>query len=231
MGITSSELWTPKSSGVACPLSGSSGICGRKSVSWNYEGEPEKAYTALEEARKVAKNTPALTEEWLYTIIAFQGITALRWGETDNCVLCRGESSCILPLAPAAVHTKPTGSRRAIEHFTEYLTEFPDDLETRWLLNIAHMTLGEYPDRVDPRFRISLDRYNSPEHGIGKFRDIGHLVGINRLNQAGGAILDAFDNNDRLDIVFTSVDPTRSRWCFTGTRATGRSRTGPRKPG
>ena len=46
-------------------------------------------------------------------------------------MLCRGESSCILPLAPAALHTNPTGSRRAIEHFTEYLKEFPDDLETR----------------------------------------------------------------------------------------------------
>ena len=72
------------------------------------------------------------------------------------------------------------------------------------------MTLGEHPSGVDPRFRISLDRYNAPEHGIGKFRDIGHLVGINRLNQGGGAILDDFDNDDRLDIVFTSFDPTQS---------------------
>ena len=48
-------------------------------------------------------------------------------GETDNCVMCRGESSCILPIAPAAVHTNPTGSRLAIGHFTEYLEKFPDD--------------------------------------------------------------------------------------------------------
>ena len=179
-----------------------------KAGTLNYDGEPDLAYAVLEGARRQAEDSPVLSEVWLYTVIAFQGITALRRGETDNCVLCRGESSCILPLAPAAVHTRPTGSRLAIKHFTEYLSEFPNDLELRWLLNVAHMTLGEYPAAVDPRFRISLDRYNTPEHGIGKFRDIGHLVGINRFNQAGGAIMDDFDNDDRLDIVFTSFDPT-----------------------
>ena len=39
----------------------------------NYEGEPEKAYAALEEARRVAEGNPALAEEWLYTVIAFRG--------------------------------------------------------------------------------------------------------------------------------------------------------------
>ena len=175
----------------------------------NFEGEPEKAYAVLGEARTLAENQTELTRKWLYTIIYLQGVTALRWGETDNCVLCRGESSCILPINSAAIHTKPTGSRRAIEHFTEYLNQFPDDLEVRWLLNIAHMTLGEHPDRVDPRHLISLDHYNRTDSGIGKFRDIGHLVGINRLNQAGGAIMDDFDNDGLLDLVFTSMDPTQ----------------------
>jgi hypothetical protein len=174
----------------------------------NSENEADKAYEVLTDARREAELEPSIAEHWLYTVIAFQGITALRRGETDNCVLCRGESSCILPIAPSAVHLKPNGSRLAIRHFTEYLTEFPESLEMRWLLNVAHMTLGEHPDRVEPRYRISLDRYNSPEFAIGKFRDVGHILGINRLNQAGGAILDDFDNDDQLDIVFTSLDPT-----------------------
>ena len=74
----------------------------------------------------------------------------MRRGENENCIECRGESSCILPISPAAVHTNPTGSRLAIQHFTEYLRQFPDDLEVRWLLNLAHMTLGEHPGKVDP---------------------------------------------------------------------------------
>ena len=73
----------------------------------NYEGEPEKAAELLEEARTAAEADPALAEEWLYTLVFLQGVTALRRGENENCVLCRGESSCILPIAPAAVHTNP----------------------------------------------------------------------------------------------------------------------------
>jgi hypothetical protein len=98
----------------------------------------------------------------------------------------------------------------AIQHFTEYLAQFPADIEVQWLLNVAHMTLGEYPDKVDPRFRISLNRFNQTEFGIGKFRDVGHLVGINRLNMGGGAIMDDFDNDGLLDLVFTTFDPTKS---------------------
>ena len=109
-------------------------------------------------------------------------VTALRRGETENCVMCRGESSCILPISAAAVHTIPAGSRLAIRHFTEYLERFPDDLEVRWLLNIAHMTLAEHPDKVDAKYLVKLDHYLKNEFDIGKFRDIGQLVGVNRFN-------------------------------------------------
>src|SRR5262249_2821785 len=122
--------------------------------------------------------------------------------------LCRGESSCIIPIAPSAVHTYPEGSRMAIHHFTEYLRQFPDDLEVRWLLNVSHMTLGEYPGEVDPAYLVPLDRWQKSEFDIGKFRDIGDLVHVNRLNQAGGAVMDDFDNDGLLDIVTTTLDTT-----------------------
>ena len=129
-------------------------------------------------------------------------------GETDNCVMCRGESSCILPINAAAVHTNPIGSRLAIGHFTEYLEQFPDDLDVRWLLNLAHMTLGEFPDKVDRSFLISLDHFLKSEFDIGKFRDIGQEVGVNRFNQAGGAVMEDFDNDGLLDLAVTTYDPT-----------------------
>ena len=123
--------------------------------------------------------------------------------------MCRGESSCIFPISPAAVHTNPAGSRLAIEHFTEYLEHFPSDLEVCWLLNLAHMTLGEYPDGVDSRFRLDLSRFFQSEFDIGRFRDVGQSVGLNRFNQAGGAIMDDFDNDGLLDVVVSSLDPTQ----------------------
>jgi hypothetical protein len=179
-----------------------------KAMLFNSEAEPSRAYEVLEEARSLVEKELPLARKWLGTILFFQGVVAMRRGENDNCIECRGESSCILPIAPSAVHTNPTGSRLAIQHFMDYLERFPNDRGVRWLLNLAHMTLGEHPGQVDPRFLISLDRFCNSEFDIGKFRDVGHRVGVNRFNQAGGAIMEDFDNDGRLDIAVTSMDPT-----------------------
>jgi hypothetical protein len=105
--------------------------------------------------------------------------------------MCRGESSCILPIAPKAIHRNETGSRRAIRHFTEYLERFPDDQGARWLLNVAHMTLGEFPSNVEPRFVVSIDHFLKSAFDIGRFRDIGDRAKVNRFNMAGGADITA----------------------------------------
>ncbi len=180
----------------------------QKAALCNYEGEPAQAYQILGQLRTEVQHDDDAAQGTLYGIIFFQGVTALRLGETENCIMCRGESSCILPISPAAVHANPRGSRLAIQHFTEYLNQFPHDLEVRWLLNLAHMTLGEHPHQVDPRFLIRLDHFSNSEFDIGKFRDIGSAVGVNRLNQAGGAIMEDFDNDGLLDIAATTWDAT-----------------------
>ncbi len=172
-------------------------------------GRAVEAYDALREARAIVDASPPdVQAEYLGSLMYFQGVAALRRGEDENCIMCRGESSCIVPIQSAAVHQVPTGSRLAIAHFTEYLQVHPEDLEVRWLLNLAHMTLGEHPHGVDPRYLISLDKFTNSELDIGRFRDIGHLVGINRFGQAGGALLEDFDNDGLLDFFVTSFDPT-----------------------
>jgi len=175
----------------------------------NYDGDPLKAYEDLCLAREHIEANPRIARDFLYTIIYNQGITAMRRGENENCIACRGESSCILPISKAAVHQNPEGSRIAIKHFMEYLEKFPDDGEVRWLLNVAYMTLDQHPDQVPPKYVIPIERYAHQEHGIGRFRDIGEKVGLNRFNQAGGAIMDDFDGDRKLDIVISSFDPTQ----------------------
>ena len=165
----------------------------------------------MKEFRRLVEADDALAAEHLYTIIYYQGVTGLRIGENENCILCRGESSCILPISPAAVHTNPAGSRLAVEHFTEYLRQFPDDLEVRWLLNLAHMTLGEHPRRG--RSRVTCSRWTasrSPNSTSASSATSATSSGVNRLNQAGGAIMEDFDNDGLLDLVVTSWDPTQA---------------------
>ncbi|HUG91246.1 MAG TPA: CRTAC1 family protein [Planctomycetaceae bacterium] len=192
----------------------------------NYNGEPRRAYELLSQIRSQLGPNTELAADWTSTMMFLQGVTALRLAEDENCILCRGESSCILPIAPAAVHVNPEGSRLAIARFMEYLAHFPEDLEVRWLLNLAHMTLGEHPDQVDPRYVISLEGFTNSGADIGRFRDVGHLAGVNRLNQAGGAIMDDFDNDGLLDIVVTSNDPTQAMAaCFNRGDGTFEDRT------
>ena len=173
----------------------------------NYEGEPRQAYQALELARSLAESHPTEARAMLYSLIHFQGVCAMRMGENENCILCRGESSCILPISNAAVHTNTAGSQLAIKHFTEYLGQFPEDEGVRWLLNVAHMTLGQHPQQVDPRYLVKLDHFTNSEFDIGRFRDIGHMTGLNRLNQGGGGIMEDFDDDGWLDIAVTNLDP------------------------
>ena len=113
-------------------------------------------------------------------------------------------------MRPRPSTSSRTGSRAAIRHFTEYLERFPDDLGVRWLLNLAHMTLGEHPAGVDPRYRIALDRFLASEFDIGRFRDVGRDAGVDRFNQAGGAVMDDLDGDGRLDLAVTAMDPTQA---------------------
>src|SRR5262249_4808968 len=107
---------------------------------------------------------------------------------------------------PQAIHNQREGSRLAIQHFTEYLERRPDDAGVRWLLNVAYMTLGEYPDRVPPAFRIPPQTFAS-ELDIARFTDLAPPLHLNRLQQSGGAIMDDFHNHGLLDLVVTSFDP------------------------
>ncbi len=181
-----------------------------KASIFQYDADPKSCSLTLEETRSWLEKNRDLAQKWLFSVVYFQGISAMRLGENENCIMCRGESSCIVPINAAAVHTKPSGSRAAIRYFTEYLEQFPDDIGVKWLLNVAHMTLGEFPNRVDPRYLLDLDGFLHSGVDIGKFRDVGHLLGINRFNQAGGGIMDDFDGDGRLDIAVTTMDPAGS---------------------
>ena len=180
-----------------------------KAILLGYEGRPAQAYEVWEELKTLVRPDLELSRSTLGTILFLQGVSALRRGEDENCLICRGDSACLLPIAPSSVHTRPRGSRTAIRHFTEYLNQFPDDLQARWLLNLAHMTLGEYPKMVDPQYRLDLSKFFHSEIDIGAFREISHSTGLDdRNNQSGGAIMDDFDDDGWLDILITCHDPT-----------------------
>ena len=140
-------------------------------------------------------------------LIALLGINALRRGEEDNCIGCVGPSSCIYPIDHSALHAQQAGSREAVRWFTAYLDEWPGDLRVRWLLNIAAMTLGEYPDLVPPRFLVPIGTFRS-KIDVGRFDNIALRAGLTSrgADLAGGCIFDDFTGDGRPDLFTTTFD-------------------------
>src|SRR5665213_1426705 len=64
-------------------------------------------------------------------------IAYMRLGERNNCMLNHKGSSCIFPIKDGGVHKIKTGSTKAIAIYEAILKSHPDDLESRWLLNIC----------------------------------------------------------------------------------------------
>jgi hypothetical protein len=167
-------------------------------------GRPDSAlnnFNALD--RLLAANGLKLNENMRLDLRLRRAVAYLRLGEQENCLATHNADSCLFPLQPKAYHLLPRGSRGAIALFGEQLAEFPRDLASRWLLNLAHMTLGEYPDKVPAPFLIPPGTFAS-EYAMPRFPDVSDGLGIDVDDLAGGVIIDDFDNDGLLDIVASS---------------------------
>ena len=78
----------------------------------------------------------------------------------------------------------------------------PDDLRARWVLNLAAMAAGAWPDSVPPEYRIE----GTAVGGAGvfpRFEDVAPRAGLDAVSLSGGAIVDDL-NGDGLPDVMTS---------------------------
>lgn len=124
----------------------------------------------------------------------------LRLGERSNCITNHASASCLLPIRGLGVHQNRSGSERAIALYEKILRHNPDDLESRWLLNIAYMTLGEYPAKVPAEF-ILPNMEGDTTYKINAFEDIAADLKLDMNTRAGGSIAEDFNNDGYLDII------------------------------
>ena len=136
-------------------------------------------------------------------------VAHMKRGELQNCVSPEGRLVCALPLDPAHAHQDPSGATQAIETLEELLSLDPENVKYRWLLNIAHMALGTYPDGVDAQYLIPPAVF-APGYDMGRFREVAADIGIYTVDLAGGAIIEDFDNDGLLDIITSTWDPSGS---------------------
>ncbi|MCA9122989.1 MAG: VCBS repeat-containing protein [Planctomycetaceae bacterium] len=175
-------------------------------------GNEERALTLLNRALDlVPEHNTSLRKRTQFEL----GIAYLRYGETQNCCQMNSSESCIVPIRGAGIHQRPEGSRNSIEHFMEVLKHpappghsdemLELDEAARWLMNIAYMTIGEYPDGVPERYRVSPDFFKA-EAEFPRFPNVYPKLKLNTFNLCGGAVVDDFDNDGDLDIVTCTWD-------------------------
>jgi hypothetical protein len=167
-----------------------------------FRGDMAAAIRALEEARRVAS---ALVPALRLQLTEALGIAHLHKAEMDNGVYERPGERCLLSGRPGAPLGNVADLTKAIEYFNTYLEEQPDELEVRWLLNIAHMYSGAYPGGVPRRQLIPPSAFDSSAN-VGRFVDVAARAGLHSVSLSGGVIVDDFDRDGRLDIVTSSLD-------------------------
>ncbi len=133
------------------------------------------------------------------------GVACMRVGERANCVARHTAQSCILPIQGHGVHVDKEGSRQAMQWFREALANADEDdaalrLSARWLLHIAAMTIGEYPQALTEEERFPPEIFRAPVE-FPRFHDVAPELGVNSFDTSGGAVGDDLDGDGWLDIL------------------------------
>jgi hypothetical protein len=152
---------------------------------------------------------PQQVKSALHTAKKMLAISYLRIGEQQNCLLNHTSASCIIPLKAPAYHQNTFGSGKALEMYEKILRETPQDLNSRWLYNVAAMTLGRYPEAIPQQWRIDL-KYNTST--FPTFRDVAPEVGLAHRGLSGGVVVEDFNQDGLLDVMMSSWglnDPLR----------------------
>jgi hypothetical protein len=200
-----------RAEGIALAFARAGGVGERLNLRFLYAAElvnadqTEKALQVLDILASDARaNDPEGWKRTAPSAAMLRALAYLRTGERDNCCARNSGESCLLPIHGGGVHVDREGSTRAIEALEDVLGRDPDDLRARWLLNIAHMTLGGYPDKVPPHALIAPSVF-APEYPLPRFDNVAREAGLVSASLAGGAVVDDLDGDGRLDVMVSSM--------------------------
>ena len=167
-------------------------------------GDTDEAIRWFRKLKAFARQNRALLREDFISQLQHQlAFSYIRLGEQENCLTQHTADSCLFPIEGGGIHAIPRGSRAAIKEYLALLQQNPNDLRARWLLNIAYMTLGEYPDQVPTEWLV-IPRVFESEYDIGRFPNVASDLGLDVLSLAGGSVAEDFDGDGYLDIMASS---------------------------
>ena len=166
----------------------------------------------------------ALADPNFKKVFDLLAVAYLRMGENDNCIANHNSASCIVPLKPKAFHKNTKGSLTAIEFYTQILRVYPKDYQSKWLMNIAYMTLGKYPSEVPKEHFIDFAALDENVTGFVPLENLATELGVD-VNRLAGAALASPDPVIIFEPILVSfahdgTRPQRRRWNRNSATAT-----------
>ena len=152
------------------------------------------------------QNLPDTSKVMTYTSAALIYIKA---AEVENCVIPGGSIVCQLPTDNNYKQSYKDYSYKAIEVINEWLIVDSENLKAKWLLNIAYMSIGEYPESINKDLLIEVPGQNLLSKDK-EFTDVSIDRGIYNVDLAGGVIFDDFNNDGYPDLITSTWDPCSS---------------------
>lgn len=133
-----------------------------------------------------------------------EAVAWMRLGEQENCLAGHSPSACILPFDAEAVHRRRRPMQEAIRILQVQLEADASDLSARWLLNLAWMAAGGYPDRVPRKHLIPPEVFRSFRDVPG-FTNRAAALALDDARLSGRAVAEDFDGDGDIDLVVTSL--------------------------
>lgn len=148
-----------------------------------YTGDMTKSVKEFERAYALAQtqNPAALPD--LGQMLA---IASVHETQIDNGLFTAPGDRCLVSTKDTAPLTKSEAFDSGVRRLQAALDKRPDDIELKWFLNAAFLSVGGYPGRVPAKYAIPTTAFESPED-VGKFVDVAAPAGINSFSSAGGS--------------------------------------------
>ena len=135
-------------------------------------------------------------------------IAWMRVAEVQHCVSVIGGGFCVSPTS-GEPHEDPAPMTAAADALSAYLAEDdPERSDVAWLLNLTALARGAWPDAVPEAFRADPTRL-TPSTPLPAWTDVGPSVGLTQADIAGTPVLEDFDGNGFVDLLFSNFDPER----------------------
>lgn len=138
----------------------------------------------------------------------------LRLGEQAHCVETHTPLSCVLPLRGEGIFRQQQSVRTAIRLYRQLLDEDPEDLQSLWLYNLAHMAIGAWPDQVPEPYCLPEALFQLQDQL--PFRSAAIPLGLDLRSVAGSVSMEDFNGDGFLDVFVTGYLPGDTCRLFIG---------------